>query len=169
MRCWPALLLYAWATACRRCYCLRAQSIEHFSEVMIGAMMSGYYAGFIAGTFICPWLIARVGHIRVFAASCAGACAVMLIHALFIQPWIWIALRILYGLCLVHLFTVMESWLNSIGEKGTRGKILSCLYDCQLCQLLHRPDAVLCSTCKKDFSYSPFAPFFFPCRLFRLS
>lgn len=100
-------------------------SLEHFSEVMIGAMMSGYYAGFIAGTFICPWLIARVGHIRVFAASCAGACAVMLIHALFINPWIWIALRVLYGLCLVHLFTVMESWLNSVGEKGTRGKILS--------------------------------------------
>lgn len=100
-------------------------TLEHYSDFTIGTMMSGYYAGFIAGTFIAPWLISRVGHIRVFAAGAAAACAIMLTHALFVQPLAWIILRAFYGLSLVHLFTVMESWLNSLGDKESRGKILS--------------------------------------------
>jgi MFS family permease len=99
--------------------------LEHFSNFTIGVMMSGYYTGFIVGTFICPWLISRVGHVRVFAAASAGASAVMLTHALLPVPLVWIVLRIIYGLCMVHLFTVMESWLNSIGTKDNRAKILS--------------------------------------------
>jgi MFS family permease len=100
-------------------------TLEQFSAITTGAMMSSYYAGFIIGTFLCPWLISRVGHIRVFAAGAAVASAIMLLHVLFIHPLTWIFLRIIYGLSLVHLYTVMESWLSTIVESGDRGRILS--------------------------------------------
>ncbi|MDE3060372.1 MAG: MFS transporter [Pseudomonadota bacterium] len=99
--------------------------LMHFSGVLIGGLMSSYYVGFIAGTFVCPWLIARVGHIRVFAAAAAGASAIMLAHSLTLHPLAWLLLRAIYGLCLVHLYTVMESWLNRIVDQDTRGRILS--------------------------------------------
>jgi MFS family permease len=99
--------------------------IEEYSNLTIGLLMSSYFAGFIAGTFTSPPLIARVGHIRVFAAASACACAIMLCHPLMLHPLAWVVLRTLYGFCLVHLYTVMESWLNSIGETANRGRILS--------------------------------------------
>lgn len=100
-------------------------TLEQFSALTTGAMMSAYYGGFIMGTFICPRLITRVGHIRVFAAGAAVASVIMLLHVLFINPLTWILLRIIYGLSLVHLYTVMESWLNTIVESADRGRILS--------------------------------------------
>jgi MFS family permease len=100
-------------------------TLMHYSDFTTGALMSAYYAGFIGGTFLAPGLITRVGHIRVFAAGAAIASAIILIHALTFAPVSWIILRAVYGLCLVHLYTVMESWLNSVGDKQTRGKILS--------------------------------------------
>ncbi|MEK6747123.1 MAG: MFS transporter [Pseudomonadota bacterium] len=103
----------------------RGAMFEHYPNMTTGAMMSVYYIGFIIGTFICPLLIGRVGHIRVFAASAACASTIMLCHALLPDPFIWIGLRAIYGFCMVHLYTVMESWLNSIGDLKSRGKILS--------------------------------------------
>lgn len=103
----------------------RGAMFEHYPNLITGAMMSAYYAGFITGTFFCPKLIVRVGHIRVFAAGAACASIIMLLHALMMHPVAWIALRAVYGFCLVNLYTVMESWLNSIGDKHSRGKILS--------------------------------------------
>ncbi len=103
----------------------RGAMFEHYPNLATGAMMSAYYAGFIAGAFVCPRLIVRVGHIRVFAAGASVASVIMLLHALIPHPAAWIAIRAVYGFCLVNLYTVMESWLNSIGEQRTRGKILS--------------------------------------------
>jgi MFS family permease len=103
----------------------RGAMFEDYPNLTTGAMMSAYYVGFIAGTFICPALISRVGHIRVFAAASSCASVIMLLHALINNPLAWIALRVFYGFCLVNLYTVMESWLNSIGEPKNRGKILS--------------------------------------------
>src|SRR5438552_3453671 len=84
-------------------------AIEHYSDLVIGILMSAYYIGFISGTLVCPWLIARIGHIRVFAAAAAGASSVMLAHALTLNPMAWIGFRFIYGFCLVHLYMVMES------------------------------------------------------------
>lgn len=100
-------------------------ALEEYSNLFTGVMMSAYYIGFLAGTKTSPWMIARVGHIRVFAASTACAASIMLAHALAPSPSLWLLLRFLYGFCLLHLYTVMESWLNSIGDHATRGKVLS--------------------------------------------
>lgn len=103
----------------------RGANFEDYPNMATGIMMSAYYVGFIGGTFACARLIGRVGHSRVFAAAASMASIIMLCHALMPHPLLWVALRVVYGFCFVHLYTVMESWLNSIGDAQSRGKILS--------------------------------------------
>ena len=41
---------------------------EGYSASMLGLIMSAYFVGFLGGTQAAPWMLRRVGHIRVFAA-----------------------------------------------------------------------------------------------------
>jgi MFS family permease len=87
--------------------------------------MSGFFVGFACGIFISGRLIRRMGHIRTFA-FCAAVCAsIALLHSLWVDPWAWMALRFLYGLSLVTLMTVTESWLNARAEKHERGRVFA--------------------------------------------
>ena len=45
--------------------------------------MSGYFAGFLFGSRLAPWLIGRVGHVRVFAALGSLISAALVLYALF--------------------------------------------------------------------------------------
>jgi hypothetical protein len=44
-----------------------------FSGLVTGLVMSAYFAGFVYGTYACPAIIRRVGHIRAFAAMASIA------------------------------------------------------------------------------------------------
>ena len=44
-------------------------SAREVSEIWIGVLMTGYYAGLVLGASVGHRLIARVGHIRAFVAS----------------------------------------------------------------------------------------------------
>lgn len=103
---------------------LRA-GLEGFADQVIGLVMSAYFVGFFAGTFVCPALIRRVGHIRAFAMFAAIAAATVLLHVLIIHPVVWLALRVLTGACLVGLYTVIESWLNAQTPNTQRGKVFA--------------------------------------------
>ncbi|MEJ2553148.1 MAG: hypothetical protein P8079_03805 [Gammaproteobacteria bacterium] len=67
--------------------------LEDFSELVTGLIMSAYFLGFIAGAYLCPPLITRVGHIRAFAATAAVASPAVLTHAMIIDPWAWCGIR----------------------------------------------------------------------------
>jgi len=98
---------------------------EGFSTTLIGMIMSGYFVGFICGTWFSGRLIRRMGHIRTFA-FCAAICASSaLLHLVFINPWVWLALRVFYGLSFITLTTVIESWLNSQAASHERGRIFA--------------------------------------------
>ncbi|WP_439531409.1 MFS transporter [Marinobacter adhaerens] len=98
---------------------------QGFSTARIGVIMSGFFVGFACGIFISGRLIRRMGHIRTFA-FCAAVCAsIALLHSLWVDPWAWMALRFLYGLSLVTLMTVTESWLNARAEKHERGRVFA--------------------------------------------
>lgn len=99
--------------------------LEGFADVVIGLVMSAYFMGFFAGTFICPAIVRRVGHIRALTMFAAIASATAILHALVIGPWVWAALRVLNGMCLVGFFLVTESWLNSITANERRGQVFS--------------------------------------------
>ena len=91
---------------------LRA-TLAHFPGWQLGLVMSGYFAGFVIGSFICPVLIRNVGHIRTFAGLAAIVASAALAHALAINPWSWLALRLISGIAMVGLYMVTESWLNA--------------------------------------------------------
>jgi MFS family permease len=103
---------------------LRATS-EGFATATTGLVMSAYYAGFVGGSWSAPFLVRRVGHIRVFAGLASLASAVVLIHALFVNPPAWFAMRLVSGFAVAGLFVVIESWLNHASSNETRGQILS--------------------------------------------
>lgn len=103
---------------------LRAD-IEGFTLPTIGAMASLYFAGFVAGCFTCPKYVARVGHIRTFAALASIVASAALLHSLWIQPAVWIVLRTLTGFCMAGLYVVIESWINEFAQNKTRGRIIS--------------------------------------------
>jgi MFS family permease len=103
---------------------LRATA-EGFSVVMIGAVMSAYFLGFAIGSWFCPVIIRRVGHIRAFAAFATLASAAAIAYPLFVEPFSWFLLRALTGLTLAGLFMSIESWLNVIAPNQIRGQLFS--------------------------------------------
>ena len=98
---------------------------EEFSLAATGFMMSGYFVGYFIGTSTITSLISRVGHIRVFAAFASLASLVILVHSVFINPYIWFILRVLTGISMVCIYTVAESWLNDRSSNKNRGSVLS--------------------------------------------
>lgn len=98
---------------------------EGFADVVIGLIMSAYFIGFFIGTYVCPAIVRRVGHIRAFTMFAAIASATAILHALVVGPWVWAALRVVNGVCLVGFFMVTESWLNSVATNERRGQVFS--------------------------------------------
>jgi len=98
---------------------------EEFSLTATGFMMSGYFVGYFIGAKTIPQIISRVGHIRVFAAFASIASLVVLIHAVYVSPFIWFLLRVLTGISMVSIYTVAESWLNDRASNKNRGSVLS--------------------------------------------
>ncbi len=103
---------------------LRA-GVADFSSITLGLVTSAYFAGFMLGTFLCPVIIGRVGHIRAFAAMASLASTMPILHALWIDPWFWGLLRLITGVCMVGLYIVIESWLNALAPNTLRGRLFA--------------------------------------------
>ena len=95
--------------------------------MVIGLIMSGYYVGYIAGGWICPILIRRVGHVRCFASFAALSAALTLAFGMVVDPWVWLVLRVFNGLALMGIYMVIESWLNerSQATPGSQASIFA--------------------------------------------
>lgn len=102
---------------------LRAH-LEGFSDFAVGVVMSAFFLGYVAGAFVCPPLIRRVGHIRAFAAMASLSAAVSLLYGLAVDPVAWWLLRLVNGIALVGLYMVVESWLGAQVEEG-RGQVFA--------------------------------------------
>ena len=100
-------------------------SMESFGITTIGLMASGYFLGLIIGCYFAPYLIKRVGHIRIFGALASLASISILLQAIFINPFIWWAMRLITGFSYAGLYIVTESWLNESASNQTRGKLIS--------------------------------------------
>ena len=99
--------------------------VEGFSFISTGFIVAGYYVGYLAGSKFIPIFLKRVGHIRVFAALASLASIAILLHSVFIEPYMWFLIRILSGISLAGIYVIMESWLNDKSTNQTRGQILS--------------------------------------------
>ena len=114
---------------------LRA-TLEGFSNISIGALGAWYFAGFVAGCYGGPRLLARVGHIRSFAVASALIAASIIMMPLWATQASWFVLRGLMGVCTAVLFMAIESWLNDRATNETRGRILAIYIGVNLSALL---------------------------------
>lgn len=100
-------------------------SLEDFGTSVTGLVMSGYFLGLIFGCHCVPKMVGRVGHIRTFGALASLASTSILVQAVFVDPWVWWAMRLVTGFSYSGLYIVAESWLNEAADNGARGKLLS--------------------------------------------
>jgi len=98
---------------------------EGFPTALTGLLMSGYFAGFLVGSYITPKLVDRVGHIRVYAALASLSSIAVLLHVIYIDPYAWTLMRLITGFCFAGLYVTVESWLNDVSTNKTRGMLLS--------------------------------------------
>ncbi|MTI42540.1 putative MFS family arabinose efflux permease [Roseibium hamelinense] len=103
---------------------VRAES-ENFSASVIGIIMSGFFAGLLAGSLWTPKGVRVVGHVRVFAAMSAIASGAVLLHSVFVNEALWWTMRFVTGFCYAGVFVVAESWLNDRTPQETRGQVLA--------------------------------------------
>jgi MFS family permease len=98
---------------------------EHFTRLQIGLVGSSYFAGLMLGCFVCPAIVARVGHIRAFAAFTAIVTVTPLGHAIATEPAVWWVLRAINGFCFAGLFMTIEGWLNAVSSVESRGRVFA--------------------------------------------
>lgn len=98
---------------------------EGHSRTALGLVAASYSAGFMMGAMVATALLARVGHIRVYAA-CAAIFAVSTLMLHFsADVWAWGLARMIAGMAVALMFAAIESWLSfSIGSR-VRGEVMS--------------------------------------------
>jgi MFS family permease len=98
---------------------------EGHSSTALGLIAASYSAGFMMGAMIATMMLARVGHIRVYAA-CAAIFSVATLALHFSNDvWSWGIARMGAGVAVALMFAAIESWLAfSIGPR-VRGEVMS--------------------------------------------
>jgi MFS family permease len=98
---------------------------EDHSRTALGLVAASYSAGFMMGAMIATMLLARVGHIRVYAACAAIFAATTLALHFNTEIWYWGVARMIAGMAVALMFAAIESWLSfSIGSH-VRGEVMS--------------------------------------------
>jgi MFS family permease len=92
---------------------------------LTGLVLAMYYAGLMVGTLLLGATVARVGHIRSFAAFTALAVFAALAQGLTPPGGLWLPLRALTGLCMAGTYMTVESWLNAEAAPQSRGRVLA--------------------------------------------
>lgn len=100
-------------------------SIENIDPSTMGYVMSAYFIGFLGGSKTAPYLLRKVGHVRVFAALASLVSAAFILYAAVVHPVAWLLLRLIVGFCFSGIYVVAESWLNNATSNDTRGQALS--------------------------------------------
>lgn len=127
--------------------------LEGYSAEAMAFVMSGYYVGFLVGSMRATPMIARVGHVRVFAALASTISAAFILYAAAPDTWVWTAMRFVVGFCFAGVYVVAESWLNNAATNETRGQALS-LY--MIVQMVGIISAQFILTFSDPAGYAPF-------------
>lgn len=95
------------------------------SSLAIGLVAAAYFSGLMIGSLRAPRLIARVGHIRSFAAFVSIFSASSLAYSITMTAPFWGVLRLIDGFTMAGVFVCLESWLNRQADEKTRSSILA--------------------------------------------
>ncbi len=97
---------------------------EGFSTALIGMIGAGYFAGFMAGCFLISPLLRSVGPYPGLFGDGRHCASATLLLIMIVDPWAWLILRFILGLCFASLFSTIESWINSGVTNENRGQVL---------------------------------------------
>jgi MFS family permease len=100
-------------------------AIEGFSTFELSFIASAYFLGFLGGSRFAPVFIAKVGHVRVFAALGSLISATLISYPVLTDPYAWMVLRVVLGFSLSGVYVTAESWLNDAATNTNRGQSLS--------------------------------------------
>ena len=95
-----------------------------FSRTQIGLLGSAHFFGFFIGCWWAPQTMGSVGHSRSFAAFTAVGTIGIIGHVIIIDPYSWVAFRIMSGFCVAGCFTIIESWLQAKVTNKNRGRAM---------------------------------------------
>ena len=97
-------------------------ALEQKAPLLIGLVGSAYSVGFLAGCFVIPALIRRVGHIRAFAVF-AALQAVLTISFALTSLDFWGISRLGMGFAGAGHAICIESWISGQAKAGQRGRL----------------------------------------------
>ncbi|WP_118136270.1 MFS transporter [Oceanicella sp. SM1341] len=100
-------------------------ALEGFGALELSFIMSAYFLGYLFSARLTPRVIAKVGHVRVFAAYASLISACFVLYAAIPDPIAWFVMRVAVGFCYCGVYVVVESWLNDSTSNETRGQALS--------------------------------------------
>jgi MFS family permease len=100
-------------------------ALESFAAFTAGLVLSSYFAGFAVGALRCGAIIARIGHIRAYAAFAGLVVATTAAMALMVAPGPWLVLRAAIGFGCAGVFVTTESWLNAKAHPARRGRVFA--------------------------------------------
>lgn len=98
-----------------------AMHADGLSNIAIGFVQAMYFGGFMAGAWFGPAMLARVGHIRVFAASASIVSTTTLLLFAASDPISWGVLRGVMGGATALVFVAVDSWMSASVRKEERG------------------------------------------------
>jgi MFS family permease len=96
-----------------------------YSASTIGLLGTSYFTGLTIGSIMAFRLLARVGHIRAFAAYVSIVSASALAYSIVQNVPVWLMLRFINGFCVAGVFVCLESWLNDQSDAERRGATLA--------------------------------------------
>jgi MFS family permease len=94
-------------------------------ELATGLIATAYALGFVVGCVIGARVIRAVGHIRAFATFAATAAVAALLFQVGVDTTLWFALRVVHGICIAGLSTVVDSWINERTPNAARGRVIA--------------------------------------------
>lgn len=98
--------------------------LEGQSAMTVGFVQGAYYAGFLVAALKIEGLIQRIRHIRAFSFFASIVTIVTLMQGLSDDPYVWMGLRFIAGICIASLYVVIESWLLITTKSERRGVVL---------------------------------------------
>lgn len=101
-----------------------AMSADNLKGAAIGFVGAMYSAGFMAGAWYGPTMLARVGHIRVFSAAAAMVTATTLCLAGANDAISWGLLRGVMGFAVAFVFVSVDSWMSISVARDERGGVM---------------------------------------------
>ncbi|MBS99933.1 MAG: MFS transporter [Oceanospirillaceae bacterium] len=98
---------------------------EGVPPTQVGFVMVCYSIGFAVGSHYCTSLVAKVGHIRTFAAFAALTAMASISYPLLDSVYFWALLRFVGGITAAGLYVIIESWFSAVATNNNRATLFA--------------------------------------------